>query len=102
VSDKPQDPREAAYIRLMNRAWQNDGDNDVMKALLSGDQGRIHECFKAVGITDIPDNATLNVSKGSETNRQIVIPPKVYVDAGSNDPAGKCYGPLCLVLSGPF
>ncbi|NNF26982.1 MAG: hypothetical protein HKN73_07180 [Gemmatimonadetes bacterium] len=96
-----QDPREAAYITLMKRAWKNDGDNDVMRALLSGDQGKIHQCFKDVGI-DVGDDVTLNVAKGSETKRQIVIPPKVYVDAGSDDPAGKCYGPLCLVLSGPF
>lgn len=91
-------PDDVKYARLFSSAWR---DPAVMDDLMSGDQARIHKRFKDVGL-DLEADVNMHVHEGSKTERHMVLPPKAYIDSGSEDPAGKCYGPLCLVLSGPF
>jgi hypothetical protein len=86
------------YAQMFADAWSNPS---VMSDLTSGDQATVRATFEKYGI-DYDEGVNVHVVQGSKTDRYVVLPPKQYVESGERDGAGKCYGPFCAILCGPF
>lgn len=91
-------PNPTQFQALFSKAWN---DADFKARLMSGNQDEVKKCWADVGVT-LDDDVTMHmVDSASKGDRYQVIPPADW----SNDKdgaAGKCYGPLCAILTGPF
>lgn len=89
---------DLAYAKMFADAWSNP---DVLRDLTSSDPDTVRATFAKYGI-EYDEGVNVHVVQGSRQDRFVVLPPKHYVESGEKDAAGKCYGPLCGFLCGPF
>jgi hypothetical protein len=97
MSDSTQS-NDLAYAKMFADAWSKP---DVLNDLTSSDPATVRATFAKYGI-NYDDGVNVHVVQGTPKDRYVVLPPKAYVDGGEKDAAGKCYGPACGFLCGPF